>query len=59
MVFEHELNPEQAGTEVVHRVTFSGLLSLVLGPMLSKQLNVGLPITLGKLKLLAQSTVAA
>lgn len=27
--------------EVVHRVTFSGLLSLVLGPILSKQLECG------------------
>jgi Polyketide cyclase / dehydrase and lipid transport len=55
MVFEHELLPHAAGTEVLHRVTFSGLLAKVLGPMLIKQLNVGLPVTLGRLKQLAES----
>lgn len=59
MVFEHELVPVPGATEVVHRVTFSGLLSLVLGPMLSKQLNVGLPVTLGRLKALAEARTAA
>lgn len=54
MLFEHELTPSQAGTEVVHRVTFSGLLSVVLGPVLSGQLNTGLPVTLGRLKQLAE-----
>jgi Polyketide cyclase / dehydrase and lipid transport len=55
MVFEHELMPGPAGTEVIHRVTFSGFLSLVLGPMLRKQLNAGLPATLAKLKMLAEA----
>lgn len=50
MLFEHVLTPVESGTEVVHRVTFSGLLSVVLGPMLSKQLNTGLPVTLARLK---------
>ena len=59
MVFEHELRPCETGTEIVHRVTFSGLLSLVLGSMLSKQLNAGLPVTLGKLKQLAERQGAA
>lgn len=59
MVFEHELKPNPAGTEVIHRVTFSGLLSMVLGPMLSRQLNAGLPVTLGNLKRLAESKSAA
>ena len=59
MVFEHELTPCEAGTEVVHRVTFSGLLSMVLGPMLCRQLNAGLPITLGNLKQLAEARTAA
>lgn len=58
MLFEHELRPAAAATEVVHRVIFSGLLSLVLGPMLSKQLNSGLPVTLGKLKALAEARSA-
>jgi hypothetical protein len=59
MVFEHELHPSEIGTEIVHRVTFSGLLSRVLGPMLAKQLNAGLPVTLGKLKQLAERHGAA
>ena len=59
MVFEHELVPVPGATEVVHRVTFSGLLSFVLGPMLSKQLNAGLPVTLRKLKTRAESAGAA
>lgn len=59
MLFEHELAPLPGATEVVHRVTFSGLLSIVLGPMLSKQLNSGLPITLRKLKALAEARSAA
>lgn len=54
MLFEHELVPSNETTEVIHRVTFSGLLSLVLGPMLSKQLNAGLPVTLRNLKALAE-----
>ncbi len=54
MVFEHTLQTNDSGTEVVHRITFSGLLSLILGPMLAKQLNANLPITLRNLKLLAE-----
>lgn len=54
MLFEHELFRMDGATEVVHRVTFSGLLSFVLGPMLSKQLNAGLPVTLRNLKALAE-----
>ncbi|ALT78951.1 hypothetical protein AT984_18915 [Paucibacter sp. KCTC 42545] len=54
MLFEHELIQLPDATEVVHRVTFSGLLSIVLGPMLSRQLNTGLPVTLARLKALAE-----
>ncbi len=50
MVFEHELRPEGAATRVVHRVAFSGLLATLLGRMLVKRLNQGLPVTLAKLK---------
>lgn len=59
MLFEHELVPLGGKTEVIHRVTFAGLLSVVLGPMLSKQLNAGLPITLRNLKALAEGAGAA
>jgi Polyketide cyclase / dehydrase and lipid transport len=54
MVFEHLLHPGAAGTEVIHRVSFSGLLSVVLGPILSRQLNTGLPVTLSRLKTLTE-----
>lgn len=54
MQFEHELVPMEGATEVIHRVTFSGFLSFALGPLLSKQLNSGLPVTLSKLKALAE-----
>lgn len=59
MVFEHELNPMGDRTEVVHRVTLSGPLTLLLGRMLSKQIDSGLPVTLEKLKQLAESRTAA
>lgn len=55
MVFEHELLPRGSTTEVVHRVTFSGLLSVLLGRLLAKQLNIGLPRTLANLKQLAEA----
>ena len=54
MLFEHELVAGAGVTEVIHRVTFSGVLSYVLGPMLCKQLNAGLPVTLRNLKVLAE-----
>ena len=50
MVFEHELHPEGNAVRVTHRVTFSGLLTFLLGRMLVKQLNHGLPVTLASLK---------
>ena len=56
MVFEHELRPVGAATEVVHRVTFSGLLTALLGRVLARQLNSGLPQTLANLKRLAESS---
>jgi Polyketide cyclase / dehydrase and lipid transport len=59
MVFEHELEPGKESTEIIHRVTFTGLLTLLLGRMLTKQLNAGLPVTLRQLKLLAESRSAA
>lgn len=59
MLFEHELIAQPGATQVVHRVTFSGPLSFILGPMLSKQLNSGLPVTLSKLKALAEARSTA
>ena len=59
MVFEHELVRHASETEIIHRVTFSGPLRFVIGRMLVKQLNSGLPITLGRLKALAERRSAA
>jgi hypothetical protein len=59
MVFEHVLTPVPAGTEILHRVSFSGLLTPLLGRMLTRQLNQGLPVTLGRLKALAESRARA
>jgi hypothetical protein len=58
MLFEHELLRRDALTEVIHRVTFSGLLSFILGPLIAKQLNIGLPRTLANLKYLAEGKSA-
>jgi Polyketide cyclase / dehydrase and lipid transport len=55
MQFDHELIPKEAGTEVVHRATFSGVLSFILAPMLTRQINAGLPVTLARLKNLAET----
>jgi hypothetical protein len=59
MLFEHELLPMQGQTEVVHRVTFSGPLTLVLGKMLARRVDAGLPVTLARLRELAESLGAA
>jgi len=59
MRFEHELVPDQGMTEVIHRVTLSGPLTLLLGRMLAKRLNAGLPVTLARLKALAESRASA
>lgn len=68
MVFEHELHPEPGSdpgtqgsccTTIIHRVTLGGLLTLLLGKMMQRQLNTGLPVTLQSLKALAESRWAA
>ncbi|MFP8777595.1 SRPBCC family protein [Hydrogenophaga sp. RWCD_12] len=56
MVFEHELvalGPSQ--TEVVHRVTLSGLLAWLIGPAMKRQLDTGLPVTLARLRRMAET----
>lgn len=59
MVFEHELQPQGEAVRVVHRVTFSGPLTFVLGRMLARRVDQGLPVTLARLKRLAESGSAA
>ena len=59
MVFEHELTPLAAAqTEVVHRVSFTGPLSLLLAPLMTRRLNSGLPVTLARLKARAEGVGA-
>jgi len=56
MVFEHELKPlGPTQTEVTHRVTLSGPLSWLIGPALKRQLDAGLPVTLARLRNLAET----
>lgn len=59
MVFEHELQPQDKATLVVHRVTFSGGLAFLLGRVVGSQLNKGLPLTLARLKATVESTDSA
>ena len=56
MVFEHELIAHGPSvTEVVHRVTLSGPLAWLIGPALKRQLDAGLPVTLARLKRMAET----
>jgi Polyketide cyclase / dehydrase and lipid transport len=59
MVFEHELSASGSGTEIVHRATFSGALAFLVGSMLRTRLNAGLPVTLARLKALAEARSVA
>jgi hypothetical protein len=54
MVFEHELKLRGEQTEIVHRITLSGFLKFLIGKMLVKQINAGMPTTLLNLKALAE-----
>jgi hypothetical protein len=56
MRFEHELISQgPSETEVVHRVTLSGPLAWLIGPALRRQINAGLPVTLARLKRMAET----
>lgn len=54
MHFEHTVAPMEDGSEVVHRVWFSGPLSFLLGPSLAKRIQAGLPRTMRSLKSYAE-----
>lgn len=53
--FDHELTLTESGTRIVHRVKFGGLLKPLLTLMLGRQIEKGLPVTLQRLKMLAES----
>jgi hypothetical protein len=59
MCFEHELKAHAQGTEVIHRVSFSGVFAFLFKRLLSPQINAGLPITLKRLKAHAQRIASA
>jgi Polyketide cyclase / dehydrase and lipid transport len=56
MVFDHELTPKGASTEVLHRVRFFGPLRFVFGPIVGADIRKGLPKTLASLKRMAESS---
>lgn len=58
MRFEHELTSVATGTEAIHRVSFSGPLRFVLGPLIGAQVRKGLPITMRSLKAHAEARFA-
>lgn len=54
MHFEHRVNAIAGGSEVAHRVWFSGPLAFLFGPGVAKQLSHGLPRTMRSLKAYAE-----
>lgn len=54
MHFEHTVIPISNGSEVTHRVWFSGLFAFLFGPNVAKQVRQGLPRTMQSLKLYAE-----
>jgi hypothetical protein len=58
MSFVHELRAGEGGCEVIHRVSFSGFLSFIFGPLIGAQIRKGLPITMASLKRYALARAA-
>lgn len=54
MHFEHTVIPIATGSEVTHRVWFSGFLAFLFGPNVAKQVRQGLPRTMQSLKIYAE-----
>ncbi|MNM94519.1 hypothetical protein D3C81_1069260 [compost metagenome] len=54
MHFEHTVSPVSGGSEVVHRVWFTGVLAFLFGPNVAKQVREGLPPTMRSLKKYAE-----
>ncbi len=57
MVFDHELMEKKNGTQVVHRVTFSGPLKFFFVRFVEPQVREGLPKTMISLKKFVESKV--
>lgn len=54
MRFEHKVVPVAGGSEVVHRVQFTGALAFLFGPGVARQVSAGLPRTMQLLKIYAE-----
>jgi hypothetical protein len=52
--FEHTVAAVDGGSEVVHRVWFTGALAFLFGPGVAKQVRQGLPGTMRSLKAYAE-----
>jgi hypothetical protein len=57
--FEHTVVAADGGSEVIHRVWFSGALAFLFGPGVAKQVRQGLPKTMRSLKAYAEKRNAA
>lgn len=58
MHFEHTVAAVSGGSEVVHRVWFTGALAFLFGPRVAKQIRAGLPRTMQSLKIYAEARAA-
>jgi glycerol-3-phosphate dehydrogenase len=54
MHFEHRVHAIAGGSEVAHRVWFSGPLAFLFGPSVARQVSQGLPRTMRSLKAYAE-----
>lgn len=54
MKFEHELSAHNGQTQVIHRVSFIGLLAPIFGRLIGSQIHKNLPATLQGLKQAAE-----
>lgn len=59
MDFDHDLEPIEGGTRVVHRVRIAGFLEPFLALLLAPRIDRGLPVTLQRLKARAEAAEAA
>ncbi|RNF85086.1 SRPBCC family protein [Montanilutibacter psychrotolerans] len=59
MHFEHTVIPTVTGSEVTHRVWFTGLLAFLFGSSVAKQVREGLPRTMQSLKIYAEKRHAS
>lgn len=59
MHFEHTVSAVDGGSEVTHRVWFSGALAFLFGPRVAAQIREGLPQTMQSLKAYAEQRQTA